>query len=185
MRYAALITAICILTSCSLDYGKSVNVEDSIPEFRFSEARYSQYEDNKQTLELAAERIEQYKSDGSSYARKASFKRYDEKGQVETEGSCDLLSADTKNELYLLFDNIYMHLHSQDLKIKAKSLRFDAKTEQITCGADDEVSIEKKDTLISGKGFSASGVSKTFSFADTISGKVTTQEENSGKEAAE
>ena len=62
MRYAALITAICILTSCSLDYGKSVNVEDSIPEFRFSEARYSQYEDNKQTLELAAERIEQYKS---------------------------------------------------------------------------------------------------------------------------
>ena len=178
MRSVLLITAVCILSACSLDYGKSVNVEDSIPEFRFTDATYSQYENNRQTLELAAEKIEQYKSDGSSYARKASFKRYDEKGNLETEGTCDLLSADTQHDLYLLFDNIYMRLHSQDLKIQAKTLRFDGKNEQITSSLEDEVTIEKKDTRILGRGFSASGVSKTFSFADTVEGKVITQEEH-------
>ncbi len=178
MRPALLIAAMFFLAACSLDYGKSVNVEDSIPEFRFTEAKYSQYENNKQTLEVSAERIEQYKSDGSSYARKASFRRYDEKGKVETEGTCDLLSADTQKDLYLLFDNIYMQLHSQDLKIQAKTLRFDGKNEQITSGIEDEVTIEKKDTRIVGRGFSASGVSKTFSFADTVEGTVVTQEEH-------
>ena len=184
MRYCVLFAAIGMLSACSLDYGKSVNVEDVIPEFRFTDAHYSQYEDNKQTLAVAAEKIEQYKSDGSSYAHKASFRRFDDKGKLDTEGSCDYLSADTQRDLYLLFDNIHVKLYSQDLKISAKTLRFDAKNEQLTCSIDDEVSIQKKDTTITGKGFSASGVSKTFSFANALEGTVITQDaqEESGEQ---
>ena len=185
MKYSVILAAACILSACSLDYGKTVNVEDSIPEFRFTDAHYSQYENNKPTLEVSAERIEQYKSDGSSYARKASFKRYNEDGTIDTEGSCDLLSADTKNDLYIMFDNIFVQMHSQDMKIRAKTLRFDGKNEQLTCSVEDEVSIEKKDTVITGKGFSASGVSKIFTFADTIEGKVVTQDAEQKNGAAE
>lgn len=177
MRYCVLIAAVCMLSACSLDYGKTVNVEDSIPEFKFTDAVYSQYENNKKTLEISAERIEQYKSDGSSYAKKASFKNYNEDGTLDSEGKCDFLSADTKNDLYTLFENIYVQLHSQDLKIRAQALKFDGKTEQITCGMDDTVSIEKKDTVITGRSFSASGVSKTFSFGETVTGTVVTQDE--------
>ena len=112
-----------MLSACSLDYGKSVNVEDAIPEFRFSDARFSRYEDNKTTMEIEAEKIEQYKSDGSSYAQGATFRTYDNGGALDTEGSCELLAADTKNEKYTLFTNIFMQLYSQDLKIHAKSLK--------------------------------------------------------------
>ena len=169
--------AVCLVSACSLDYGKSVNVEDAVPEFRFTDAHFSRYEDNKATMEIAAERIEQYKSDGSSYARKAVFKSYGDDGELKTEGTCNFLSADTKKELYIMFDDISLLLHSQDMKVFADALKYDGNNEQITSGRDDEVSVEKKDTVITGRGFSASGVSKTFSFLTQVTGDITTSDD--------
>ncbi|MBQ6781417.1 MAG: LPS export ABC transporter periplasmic protein LptC [Treponema sp.] len=174
MKWIACAFVIGILSACSLDYGKSVSVEDIIPEFRFADAHFSRYEDNKPTMEVNAKRIEQYKSDGSSYVQGASFKTYDTDGKIDTEGFCELLAADTKNEKYTMFSNIYVYMHSQDLKIRAETLRFDGKSEQLTSRQDESVIIEKKDTVITGRGFSASGVSKSFYFEDSVGGTVTT-----------
>lgn len=184
MKYLIPLFAVGMVFGCSLDYGKTESVEDIVPEFRFSDAYFSRYEDNAVTMEIEAQKIEQYKSDGASYARKARFKTFDGEGVLATEGSCNLLAANTQDEIYLMFDDISVVLHTQDMKIFADALRYDGKSEQITSGRDDEVSIEKKDTVITGRGFSSSGVSKTFSFLSQVTGDIITDEdeESAGSE---
>ena len=182
MRLLFPIAAVCILSACSLDYGKAVNIEDTVPELKFTEARFTRYEENKPSMEITAGRLEQYKNDGAIYARETGFKSYDEEGKLQTEGSCNLLSADTKNEIYLMFKDIYLHLSSQDLKIFAEMLRYDGKSEQITGRIYDDVTIQKKGTEITGTGFSVSGISKSYSFQSNIDGLIETDDEESKTE---
>lgn len=163
--------------SCSLNYLKSENSEDSIPEFSFKNANYAKYEAGKKNVSLKAEQLEQYKSDNAVFAKNAEFETFDDDGKKETNGSCDLISANTKKDIYTLYGNIQLNLEKQEMKISADSLNFNKKTEQITSGKSSEVKLIKKDVEMAGYGFSASGVSKSFSFVDTVSGTITTNDE--------
>ena len=57
-------------------------------------------------------------------------------------------------------------------------LKWNGKTEQLTGGRKDTVRVEKDGTVLYGTGFSASGVSKTFSFAGTVSGEIETKDKD-------
>jgi LPS export ABC transporter protein LptC len=167
-----------ILTvSCSLNYGNEQSSESSVPEFSFENATYNRYSNNKKTAEIKASRLEQYKSDGRSYAKDAQFKTYNDYGDLDTEGECTLLAADTREKHYSLYQDIVLSLHSQDMTLNAQALFFDGKTEQLTGSIDDDVKIIRKNTEVTGRGFSASGVNRTYSFNSSISGTVTESEE--------
>ena len=163
--------------SCSLNYLNSENSEGSIPEFSFKNARFTKYETGKKNISLKAEKLEQYKSDNAVFARNAEFETYTSEGKEETSGKCQLLSANTKKDIYTLYGDINLNLEKQDMRISAESLNFNKKTEQITSGKDSEVKLEKKDVVMSGYGFSASGVSKSFSFLTQVSGTINTSDE--------
>ena len=47
------------------------------------------------------------------------------------------------------------------------------------------VKVEKEDTVMRGTGFSASGVSKTFSFRGTVSGEIETKSQEENQEEIE
>lgn len=168
--------------SCSLNYGNEQSSESTVPEFSFTNANYKRYSNNKKSVEMQAGRLEQYKSDGTSYASNAEFKTYDDNGKVDTDGSCKLLAADTNKKEYSLFNDVLIQIYSQDMVLLANSLHFNGKTEQLTSALDEEVTIERKNTSVSGKGFSASGVSRTFSFASSIQGTVTEKDEEPDEE---
>ncbi len=159
--------------SCSLNYGTEQSSEETVPEFSFKNAVFNRYENGSTALSLEADKLEQYKSDGSSYAQNAKFKTYSKTGELDTEGFCQLLASNTKNKEYSLFNGISINIYSQDLKLQAQSLHFDGKTEQLTSAKDEAVTIERKNTIIEGKGFSASAVSKTYSFISQVSGTIT------------
>lgn len=162
--------------SCSLNYLKSENSEGSIPEFSFKNARFTKYEANKKNISLSARQLEQYKSDNAVFAKDTEFKTYDKEGKEETSGVCQLMAANTNDEEYSLYGDIQLNLHKQDMSISADSLHFNKKTEQITSGKNSEVKLSKKDISMSGYGFSASGVSKSFSFSDAVSGSIITKD---------
>lgn len=162
--------------SCSLNYLNSENSEASIPEFCFKNANYTKFEANKKNVTLKAEQLEQYKSDNAVFAKNAEFQTYDSDGNEETGGSCRLIAANTKDEIYTLYGEIQLDLPKQDMKISADSLNFNKKTEQITSGKSSEVKLTKKDIVMQGYGFAASGVNKTFSFSDAVSGVINTNE---------
>ncbi len=158
--------------SCSLNYGTEQSSESTVPEFSFKNAVFNRYEDGTPSISLQAEKLEQYKSDGSSYAQNAKFKTYSKSGELDTEGFCQLLASNTNNREYSLFNGISLNIYSQDLKLQAQSLHFNGKTEQLTSDRNDTVTIERKNTVIQGKGFSASAVSKTYSFENQVSGTI-------------
>lgn len=175
--------AACSLLSCSLNYDTEKNSEETVPEFSFTDAVFNRYEDNKISIQLEAKKLEQYKSDGSSYAQSAKFKTYKDDGTIDTDGTCSLLASLTNDEKYSLFDDISINVYSEDLNIAARSLQFNGKTEQLTSGRNEKVSIRRKGTSITGTGFSASGVSRKFTFENQVSGSV--KDESPSRDTAE
>ncbi len=172
-----------ILSACSLNYADENSPEERIPEFTFSNVKFLRYERSKITMEMNTDILEQYKNSGASFAKNTGFQTYNKEGKEETQGKCDFLSADTEKENYILLGDIYLKIFSQDMEIFAESLNYDKHSEQLTAGKDDEVTIARNDTEITGKGFSASSLSKTYSFDQAISGTIETDSQENGDQS--
>lgn len=170
-----LIFSSIALTSCSLKYSDTVSVDERIPEFIFEGTKIVQCENNKVTVELETEYLEQYKDSPETYAKNIDFRTYDDKNEITTEGSCGYLFANTDKEVYELYDEIKVFNHSEKINFFARLLKWNAKTEQLTGGKNDTVRIEKEDTVIYGSGFSASGISKTYTMNGSVSGDIDTK----------
>ena len=174
----ALSVLIFLSVSCTLKYGENVNAEETNPEFVFNHARLVRYEKGSETVVVNADNIEQYKDSDITYSKNVTFTTYDDDHKVETEGYCGLLYADNENELYELYDGIKLYNRSQNTNFFANMLKWNGKTEQLTGARRDTAKIEKDGTVIYGTGFSASGVSKTYSFAGTVSGQIEAKDKN-------
>ena len=164
--------------SCSIKYQDSFNAENSVPEFKFEESELTRYEKRKMTVSFSAQELEQYKKSSESFAKNIEFTSFDDNGEVSVQGTCGLLSANTDTETYLLFDNINVYSKKEATTFTSDSLRWDAKTEQLTSGRLDTVKIKKDDATIYGTGFSSSGIDKTFRFSGTVSGEIITKDNN-------
>ena len=173
-----LVFSIFLLSSCSLKYSETVEAEDKVPEFVFEETKLVRYEDSKPTLELNASTLEQYKDSNETYGKDISFISYDDEGKLETEGSCGIIFADTGTKVYELHDDIDLYNAPENMRFSASVLKWNGKSEQLTSGRSDMVKIEKDDTIMRGSGFSASGISKTFSFRGNIIGTIETDDDN-------
>ena len=168
---------ILLSTSCSLKYTETVNSEDRVPEFVFEDTKLVRYENMKPTLEVNAGMLEQYKNSNETYGKDISFVSYDDEGQLETEGSCGIIFADTGKKVYELYDDINVYNAPEKMRFYASVLKWNGRSEQLTSGRSDMVKIEKDDTIMRGSGFSASAVSKTFSFRGNITGTIETSDD--------
>ena len=130
-KILALLVISISLFSCTLKYGEDIANESVLPEFIFENSTFTRYEDNVKTINLNAERLEQYKSGKSMYAKNVLFNIFDTDGNLETSGKCGLMGADTKTEKYLLFENIEINQKKDDISISAQALKWDEKTEQL------------------------------------------------------
>lgn len=161
--------------SCSLKYDESVNVEDVIPEFTFEDANIIRYENKRKTVEVKAGKMEQYKNSSDFYVKNLSFTAYDDNNDVETEGKCGYLLANTDTEFYELYNNIMLFSKAKNVTFSADALKWNGKTEQLTSGRKTLVRIKKDDAIMYGSGFSASGVSGQFKFTGTVTGEIETE----------
>lgn len=172
-----LFVSLFFFAGCSLKYGTNYQDEENVPEFIFTDANYSSYENNKKTMNLSSGRLEQYSDGKSMYAKDVDFQVMDKNGEITTQGSCDLLSSDTEDEQYTLYDNIEIENKKDGIKVSADTLRWNGKTEQLTSSRNDTVTIQKGSTTIQGSGFSASGVSKKFVFSGVVTGQYISDED--------
>ena len=175
------IILIILATSCSLKYSETVEAEDKVPEFVFEDTKLVRYENKKPTLEVSAATLEQYKNTNETYGKDVSFVSYDKEGKLETEGSCGIIFADTGKKVYELYDDINVYNAPEKMRFYASVLKWNGRSEQLTSGRSDMVKIEKDDTIMRGNGFSASGISKTFSFRGNITGTIETTDDKKEK----
>ena len=184
--YALLISVFLIFSlSCSLKYDETVNAEETNPEFVFTQAKMIRYKNDRESVKVFADSIEQYKDSDITYCKNVSFTTFDDEQQVETEGSCGYLYADSEKEIYELYDGIKLYNKVQNTNFFANMLKWNGKTEQLTGGKRDTARIEKDGTVIYGTGFSASGVSKTFNFSGTVSGEIEAKDKETEEQETE
>lgn len=184
--YSLLTSAFLIFCiSCSLKYDQTVNAEETNPEFVFTHAKMIRYKNSEESVKVFADSIEQYKDSDITYGKNVSFTTYDDEQKVETEGSCGFLYADSEKEIYELYDGIKLYNKAQNTNFFANMLKWNGKTEQLTGGKRDSARIEKDGTVIYGTGFSASGVSKTYSFSGTVSGEIEAKDKEQTKQETE
>ena len=181
---AITISSLFIFLGCSLKYSQSYQDESNVPEFIFTDAVYTKYEDDAKKLSLSAGVLEQYKEGNSMYARDVSFQLLKKTGEIETEGSCKLLSANSDEEKYTLYNDIKIKNFDENLEVTAGSIRWNGKSEQLTSSRNDMVTIKKGDTTMQGSGFSASAISKKFAFTGVITGEFE-KNEDSGNNSKE
>lgn len=166
------LTVTFLLSACSLKYDDTLDVGARTPELIFQETSMIRYEDNAIKVKLSAEILEQYKKSPETYAKGVVFTSYNDDGELDTEGSCKFLFTDTDREIYELYDDIKLYNRSENTNFFANVLRWNSKNEQLISGRGDMVRIEKDDAVIRGTGFSASGISKEFSFRGTVTGDI-------------
>lgn len=175
-----------LVTGCSLKYGMQTYDDSNIPEFTFKNASFKRYQKGAVQMELDAGKMEQYKDGKSLYAQNLSFTIKDENGNVTTTGTCGLLASNTDTEQYSLYDDISINNLKEEMEFLAHTLRWNGKTEQLTSNRTDIVTIKKNNTTIQGSGFSASGVTKSYSFTGVVTGSfITDNSEESPDEANE
>jgi LPS export ABC transporter protein LptC len=175
MKFTILLfsSVFLVLPGCSLNYGKLENTETAVPELTFSNAQLNKYKSNRLTAQIEAERIEQYKNQQVSFARSAAFHTWNDQGEPSLSGSCGLLAADSGTDQYSLFNKIDVTLYSQKIQLQAESLRWNGKTEQLTSSKNTPVVISRDNFIVSGTGFSASAVSRSFVFTGNAHGTIT------------
>ena len=85
MKSGLLLLSILIISGCSLRYNSSFQDEANVPEFIFTDATFTKYEDSTKKLSLSAETLEQYSEGNSMYAKGVSFKLLNKEGEIETQ----------------------------------------------------------------------------------------------------
>lgn len=170
--------ALCLaVASCSLNYSGSVSSKDAYPELELENVDYKRYEDGALSVEVTADKVEQYADTGEAYASNAHFKTWNSEGEAASEGSADLLSADTQNELYTFAGDIQIENTEQDFSLSAEALRWNNNTKRLSGGRDETVTVERGDTRLSGRGFSADGNTSEFSFESDVGGEIITEDD--------
>ncbi len=181
--FAAILFSSLLLPSCSLKYDEPVNTESLSPELQFINVDYKRYKNKKLDTQIKADILERYRNDGSAYAKNAEFFAWNDKSELTTEGSCALLGIDSQNDIYTLFNSIFLHNIEQNFQLKATNLKWNGKTEQLSSGKNDTVYLIRNDIEIEGTGFSASGISRSFTFEESVSGVIITEDkETEGEE---
>lgn len=190
-KSAFFLCLIILLLSCSLDYGTIQDDDSSAPEFIFDELHMVKIENGKRDSEIKAHKMEQYRNIDALFAQRVSFTVYNDEEKISIEGSCGLLSADNDNDIYILSDDVRVTAYEQDLQIESASLRWNNATEQLTNGKRELVTITnglknldasyarpEKDTnnslVMTGYGLAASGVSRTYTVSQQVSGTIIT-----------
>lgn len=158
------------LSGCSLKYNSELISEENVPQIRLENIVMRRYSDNKKNLELTSSIYEQYKNVSQSYARNASFTLYDSNMNETSKGVTGIISSNSNDQIFALFDGIEFYDQNQNIKIAGDSLKWNGKTEQLVSAKNSEITIKKDDLIITGKDFSASAVSNTFLFSNSVRG---------------
>lgn len=169
------------VSSCSLDYSVAQAENNGSPEFVFSDATYTRIEDQRKTITLEADVIEQYISDNTMYGRNLSFQAFDKNGDISVKGSCSLFSGNADRGEYYFLDDVELESFEHSLFLKADNVYWNDTTDQLISSSNAPVTIRKggdAEVFITGNEFSASSFSNSFKFSGPVSGTIETGDDD-------
>jgi hypothetical protein len=180
-RYLQLLlfaASLVFFVACEISYGVIDDTTASTPEFQLNGARVTHYENGRLTAQLDAGMVEQYKNNSSIFGSSVSFVIYEENGTEIGHGKCGLISADTGNEIYLLFDSIEFVNNRDQFALTAEAIKWSSKEGLLSSERNGIVSIVQNrrggngetSFSLSGTEFSVNRNKRTFEFNAPVTG---------------
>lgn len=197
-RFLLLALSLFSLAACSLSYKVEEPQVSHIPELVFTEVEYLSYEDGTVRMQMGSSQLEQYRDDNALYGKGVSFSTYNRKGELSATGRSQMISVNTADKQYSLLGDVFIESIQEDMVVRAQALRWDGTDEQLTAGGNDTLELvrgkgaaspqeasssagssqksERSSRIeMTGIGFSASGVSRSFQFSGEVSGTIYTR----------
>lgn len=204
VRFLLLALSIFPLAACSLSYKVEEPQVSHIPELVFTDVEYLDYEDGKVSMMMKSSQLEQYRDDSALYGRAVSFSTYNQGGELSARGSSQMISVNTSDKQYSLLGDVFIDSIQDDMMVRTQSLRWDGVGEQLVSGTSDTLELvrgsrgvdsaqqdasrqsqEAESTSrieMTGIGFSASAVSRSFQFSGEVTGTIYTRKKQDGSQ---
>lgn len=185
MKYEKFILVICISIisgSCTLNYSGEAKNFKKKPNFVFKNTNLDRYEDNALTLRIHSGILEVYDADKIWAGENVSFFKMNGNGaeeSVELKGGAGIIKIDENNDKYFLGKHVFFEDVNEKIVISGDAFFWD-KTADILYGtANGTVQVEKTGEFsVKGSGFIANTLSRTFEFANSVSGSIETDSAN-------
>jgi LPS export ABC transporter protein LptC len=167
------------LSACSLaEYVSQTESSEELPTARFTDYSHTVVERGKKRLELTASTAELYEASKKTVLAGVTFSEYDpDSGELVSRGKADsaVYHTDTKDAEFS--GSVVLESKRQDALLRGEFLRWIDKDKRLEGRLDRTVTISRSDgSSVSGAGFEASGLNRSFSFRDSVEGVIVSKE---------
>jgi len=162
--------------ACSIaGYAAQDKVDDEeLPIARFTDYSHTVVERGKKMLELKASSAALYETSKKTVLSDVSFSEYDpDTGELVSRGKADgaVYHTDTKDAEFS--GSVLLESKRQDAILGGEFLRWIDKEKKLEGRLDRTVTISRADgSFVSGAGFEASGLNRSFSFRESVEGLI-------------
>lgn len=184
IKYGIIFCAFAIIltiSSCSLNYNKSAAHFEKRPNMVFKNIVLEKYEKNKITMKITSERLEMYETEKIWAGKNLQFIQFpkNKTDKNELSGFAGAALIDNSKDEYFLGKNVEFKSEEDGLKIRSTALYWLKKEHILFSPENQMVSIQKNNEVsLTGFGFSANTLSKTFELNSNIKGLIETEKES-------
>jgi|GEM_PF-439714 len=168
--------AVLVISACSLngyDTG-GISSQQELPSASFTDYTHTVVEGGKKLLELKAASAQLYGTSKKTVLTDVRFSEYDTgSGELVSFGQADeaVYHTDTKDAEFS--GSVVLESLRQDAVLRGEYLRWIDKDKRLEGRLDRTVTISRSDgSFVSGAGFEASGLDRSFSFRESVEGRI-------------
>ncbi|MGO8693638.1 MAG: LPS export ABC transporter periplasmic protein LptC [Rectinemataceae bacterium] len=174
-----------LLGSCRFNYGPAGAgpASAALPVAEFANYRHNVVTHGSLSFQLTAARAETYDKDKKTVLHDVRFSEYDpDSGRLISSGKADSAVYYSENGDADFSGDVRLESKRQDAILVGESLHWDGKEKRLSGPLDGTVSISRSDgSFVSGAGFEARALSRSFSFRGSVSGVLVEKDAASGE----
>jgi len=169
----SLFSVLCyLLSSCSFDYGNAGGGDKKQADIVMDNVEYVRVRSLDPQARLQAERVERYEERRVMELKNFSFEQFGNHGEeINASGRAGSALFEIDSGDIRMDDGVRIEVDSEDIAIETVKLEWKDKERTLTGGAEEEVHVfQENGTSFTGIGFQANARSRSWAFADTVSG---------------
>jgi LPS export ABC transporter protein LptC len=176
-----------LLLSCSFDYGNSGGGDKKQADIVMDNVEYVRVRSLDPQARLQAERVERYEERRVMELRNFSFEQFGNHGEeINASGRAGSALFEIDSGDIRMDDGVRIEVDSEDIAIETVKLEWKDKERTLTGGANEEVHVfQENGTSFTGIGFQSNARTRSWSFADTVSGTYIHDDDDADEEGAE
>ncbi len=166
------VAILLVAPACSFDYSSVSESKSEGPDLVMQDVDYVRVRDGKIALHMQADQIDRFEKKRLLQVQNIRFEQFSkENSSPEAVGSAGYAQFWTATSDASFAEGVRITVSSENLSVESSTLQWNNDQKKLFGPQNDQVLLKRKDgSILSGKGFSADGRSKSWTFAGPVSG---------------